>query len=215
MVITLGAVKEKEFKLIEQGEYVLTLSELDESMGQYGERLVWKWLVAPKDDPAAYICKANGDEYTLWAFTDPDVVIGTLTHEFAQAVTGRTLDKGDEPPTEHELLGGRCIAYITHYVPKTGKNAGKKVEKIVEGSVKPFRQAGRSARPEPEPDDDEPQMSRDELIAEIKKQTRRAALLDIEAASEWKELDLGGMGTQDLREGLETIQAAIAIAAES
>lgn len=213
MVITLGAVKEKEFKLLEQGEYVLTLSELDESIGQYGERLVWKWLVAPKEDPTGYICKSDGNEYTLWAFTDPDVILGSLTHEFAQAVTGRTLEKGDEPPTEHELLGGRCIAYVTHYTPKQGKNAGKKVEKIVEGSVKPFklpasRQAARPAPQQAGPD-------RAALIAEIRKQTRRAALADIEAAAEWKALDLEAMSTEDLQDGLEMIEAAIKIAVES
>lgn len=217
MVITLGSVREREYTLLEPGEYALTLSELDESEGQYGERLIWKFLVSPTSDPTAYLCKTNGDEYSLWAFTDVDIVIGSLAHEFAQTLSGRALGKGDEPPTEHDLLGKRCVAYITHYTPKTGKNAGRKQEKIVEGSVKPYRAAPtRAARPAPVAvvGEDGPELSRDELVAEIGRQVRKAALLDMEQAEAWNDLDLAGMGTLEMADRLETMSKAVKQAAE-
>jgi hypothetical protein len=141
-MVTFGSVKEKAFDLLETGEYVLTLNDLDESMGQYGQRLVWKFLIAPVSDPINYINKrkdGSGDAKDIWAFTNTDIVIGSLQHEFVEKLTGRTFDKNSEPPTEDDLLGRRIIAYISHYIPKTGKNAGNKQEQIVAGSVKPFK----------------------------------------------------------------------------
>ncbi len=138
-MVTFGSVKEKEYMLLEQDEYVLTLHELEESEGQWGDRMIWKFLVAPKEDYSAYICKANGDEYELWAFTDRDITLGSMAHEFAQVLSGRKLEKDDQPPDEDDLIGKRCLAYVTHETPTRGKSAGKKREAIVAGSIKPFK----------------------------------------------------------------------------
>ena len=138
-MVTFGSVKEREYTLIEQGEYVLTLSEIDESEGNWGTRLVWKFLVADKADPTAYICNQNGDERTVWAFTDPDILLGSLQHEFMEKLTGKTFGMGDDLPDEDDLLGRRVLGYITHHTPAKGKNAGKKQEQIVAGSIKPFK----------------------------------------------------------------------------
>src|SRR5688572_16652880 len=152
-MVTFGAVKEREYTLLDQGEYVLTLSELDETEGQWGTRLVFKFLVAPKEDYSAYICKPNGDEYLLWVFTDLDIILGSIQHELIEVLTGRKFKKDDAPPDEDELLGKKMLGYITHETPTRGKNAGKKREALVAGSVKPFRTAmpkngaGKNAAP--------------------------------------------------------------------
>jgi hypothetical protein len=134
-----GAVKERTFQLIETGEYVLTLNDLTEESGAYGDAIKFVWLVAPVSDPTNYLCNANGMEKTLHAYTDADITIGSQNHEWVQVLTGRQFGKDDAPPEMDELLGRRMIAYITHQAPKKGPNAGKLREKIVAGSAKPFK----------------------------------------------------------------------------
>jgi hypothetical protein len=178
-MVTFGSVLEKKaYALIEQGEYVLTLSELEESEGQYGDRVVWKWLVAPLNDYTAYFCRDDGQEKTLWAFTDPDIVMGSLAHQFAEALTGRKLGKDSAPPTEDELVGHRLIAYITHETPKTGKSAGIKREKIVDGSIKPFREPGRKAATQVTADPSDEDVDRALLVTKLEKQVARLEKLD-------------------------------------
>ena len=47
-----GAVKERTYELVEQGEYVFTLNDIVyEPNGTFGETLIWKWLLAPTDAP--------------------------------------------------------------------------------------------------------------------------------------------------------------------
>ena len=131
-MVAFGSVREKELFLLPVGEYVLTLSELDEAEGNWGTRVVFKFLAAPLDDYSAYICKPNGEEHTLWAFTDQDIVLGSLAHEFVEALTGRKFSKDSDPPDEDDLLGKRLIAYVGHEIPTRGKSAGKKRETIAE-----------------------------------------------------------------------------------
>ncbi len=220
-MVAFGSVKEKEYTLIEQGEYVLTLSELEETAGQWGDRIIWKFLVAPKEDFAAYLQKSNGDEVTLWAFTDVDITIGSQAHELVQVLTGRTFEKGSPPPDEDDLLGKRCIGYVTHETPTRGKNAGKKREALVAGSLKPFKGPAKKVAAnvvhEPAADQaaDPAQLDAAERVAlmeDTKRQIRKAAMLDIEAAEQWAVIDLTAMSTQDLRDGLQTIKDAIAAA---
>lgn len=209
-MVTFGGVKEKTFQLIEQGEYVLTLSELEESEGQWGDRMVWKFLVAPKEDFAAYICNANGDERTLWAFTDRDIILGSLGHEFVENLTRRKFSEDSDPPDEDDLLGKRILAYVTHETPTRGKAAGKKREAIVAGSIKPF--VGPSKKVWTGKADDVPDVDRAALIEETKKQIRKAAILDLEPAERWAVLDLDAMTDKELVDGLQTIKDAIAAA---
>jgi hypothetical protein len=222
-MVAFGQVKEREFTLIEQGEYILTLSELEETAGQWGDRIIWKFLVAPKEDYAAYLQKSNGEEVTLWAFTDVDITIGSQAHELVQVLTGKTFDKGSPPPDEDDLLGKRCIGYVTHETPTRGKNAGKKREALVPGSLKPWKgpskTVARNVVHEPVEDAPAPSMTplddiaeRAALIEETKKQIRKAAILDIEAAEQWAVVDLESMTTPELRDGLQTIKDAIAAA---
>lgn len=135
-----GAVKERTYELVETGEYVFTLNDIEYSAaGQYGEALIWKWLVAPTSAPTDYICTPSGKEKEIWQYTDVDLNIGSKQHAWAQLLLGRTLEKGAAPPDEQDLIGRRMVAYLTHYVPKKGKNAGNPREQIVDGSAKPFR----------------------------------------------------------------------------
>lgn len=209
-MVTFGGVKEKTFQLIEQGEYVLTLSELEESEGQWGDRMVWKFLVAPKEDFSAYICNANGDERTLWAFTDRDIILGSLGHEFVENLTRRKFSEDNDPPDEDDLLGKRIVAYVTHETPTRGKQAGKKREAIVAGSIKPF--VGPAKKVWTGKPDEKPDIDRDTLIVETKKQIRKATVLDLEPAAAWAALDLDAMTDQELFDGLQTIKDAIAAA---
>jgi hypothetical protein len=144
-MVVFGAVKQREFTLIEQDEYVLTLDDIEESVGQYGDRLIWKFLVAPKDAPTDYIARDDGQAKTVWAFTDQDIILGSLQHELIEKLSGRTFGEGSAPPDAEDLLGKRVLGYITHHTPKQGKNAGKKQEQIVAGSIKPYRLPGQKA----------------------------------------------------------------------
>jgi hypothetical protein len=217
-MVTFGAVKEREYVLIEQGEYVLTLSELEESVGQYGDRLIWKFLVAPREDPTAYICTANGNEKTVWAFTDLDIILGSLAHELVEKLSGKTFSKDTPPPDEDDLIGRRVLGYITHHTPKQGKNAGKKQEQIVAGSIKPFRgpQPNRvqkfdpkAARPEPTED----AQNRAKLMEEAGRQIGKAVKLGTPSHLEWVALDLDSAADETLqmviRDAREEVQTAL------
>jgi hypothetical protein len=145
-MVTFGTVKDKkEFALLEPGEYVLTLSDIEEVEGQYGDRIVWKFLIASKSAPTDYFARDDGQEKTLWAFSDPDIIVGSLAHEFIEGLTGQTFGKDSQAPSADDLLGKRIVAYVSHETPKTGKNAGVKREKIVAGSIKPYRLPGQKA----------------------------------------------------------------------
>lgn len=219
-MVTFGAVKEKEYQLLEQGEYVLTLNDIAESTGAFGDRIVWKFLVAPVNDPTNYINKrldGSGDEKDIWAFTDPDIVIGSLQHEFIEKLTGRTFVKGSALPSEDELLGRRIIAYINHYTPKRGKNAGVKQEQILAGSVKPFRGpqpnkvivAGAPVRNEP----DEDETARQLLVDRANKIVGRAVKLETPSHGDWIGLDMAELSVDALemviRDATAEVQAAL------
>lgn len=219
-----GAVKERTFELIETGEYVLTLNDLEfEADGPYGDSMKWEWMVAPREDPTNYICRQDGNERTIRTWTGADIELGSQQHEWCQVLTGRTLEKGDEPPEIDDLRGKRMIAYLTHQAPKKGPNAGKLREKIVAGSAKrfagphktvarPMETAAQPAETTAEAPAQDDNADRAVLIDDIKKQVRKAAILDIEAAELWAAINLDEMSTQDLRDGLQTIKEAIAAA---
>jgi hypothetical protein len=212
-MVTLGTVKEREFVLIEQGEYVLTLNEIDETEGQWGSRLVWKFLVAPTSDPTGYIVDKNGDERTVWVFTDQDVILGSIQHKLCENLTGKTYGKDAAPPDEDELLGRRVLAYITHHTPQRGKNSGKKQEQIVAGSIQPFRgpqpnkviAPNAPARPEPTADEAE----RAELIARLDKMRGRAVKMETPNHREFIALDLSEADNDQLRQLTATVQAEV------
>jgi hypothetical protein len=188
-VATFGGVKEREFTLIEQGEYVLTLFELEESEGRFGERMVWKFLVAPREDPTNYIARDDGQEKTVWVFTDRDIILGSFCQELVEILSGRKFEKDGEPPHEEELLSKRCIGYITHETPTRGKNAGKKREKIVEGSLKPFRlptDKPRHNAPKPtqvSADPDIADVDRALVVTKLQKQVAKLTKLNAEAGA--------------------------------
>ena len=217
-MVTFGAVKEREFVLIEQGEYVLTLSELEESVGQFGDRLIWKFLVAPREDPTAYICTASGNEKTVWAFTDQDIIVGALGHEFVEKLTGQTFTKETPPPDEDDLLGRRVIGYITHHTPTKGKNAGKKQEQIVAGSIKVFKGPQPNAVKRFDPKAAAPAVSEDEqnrakLIAEAERQIGKSVKLGTPSHLEFIAIDLQDASDDALhaliRDAKEEVQTAL------
>lgn len=209
-MVAFGSVQKKTFALLETGEYVMTLNDVGEISGDYGDRMQWDFLVALKEDPTGYIASANGNERVLRFFTDPEITLGSRQHEWIQALMGKSYGVDADLPDGDELVGKRMLCYVTHYTPKKGKNAGVPKEDIVSGSAKPFKipaaKGNGSATPEPDAD-------RDALIAEIKKQVRRAALADIDAADEWASIDFAAMSTPDLQDGLTTIKESIAAAA--
>lgn len=191
-VATFGAVKEKEFSLIETGQYVLTLFELEEATGKWGDRMVWKFLVSPPDDYANYIARDDGNEKSVWAWTDRDIILGSFCQELVEVLTGRKFEKDGEPPSEDDLLGKRCLAFITHETPTTGKSAGKKREKIVEGSLKKFVGPSKKIAPDVRPsstqvsaDPSEDEIDRALLVSKLQKQIARAVKLGTPSHLEW------------------------------
>ena len=129
----------KEFPLTPTGEYVATLNDLTyETGGQYGDSLLWKWLLAEKNDPTNYIARDDGMERVFHEYTNPDIIVGSKAHEWIGSLTGIVLTEGQEPPDSDDLLGKRMLVYIAHQAPKQGPNAGKLKERLVAGSSKPF-----------------------------------------------------------------------------
>ena len=187
-VVTFTKIADKkEYPLLEQAEYCLTLSHIDEVEGQYGDRLVWKFLVSLPSHPFDYIARDDGEEKSLWAFTDPEIVIGSLAHQFAEALTGRALGKDADPPTEDDLIGKRLIGYVGHETPTRGKSAGIKRETIVAGTIKPYRtpraQNGTAttappAYPIPADDQHDAGDERDLIVLTLKKRVARLLKLD-------------------------------------
>jgi hypothetical protein len=219
-MVTFGAVKEREYTLIEQGEYVLTLSELDESEGNWGSRLVWKFMVAPPADPTAYICNANGDERTVWAFTDLEIIVGSLGHEFVEKLTGKTFTKGTEPPDEDDLLGRRVLGYVTHHTPTKGKNAGKKQEQIVAGSIKVFKGPQPNAVKRLDPKAAAPAASdadkvRAEAIERVGKLIGKAVTLGTPRHLDFVAIDLDAADLDDLQMLANTIKEEVQAALDA
>ena len=199
-----GQVKAQSFDLIETGEYVFSLDEIDyQGQGEYGESLIWKWLIAPTHAPTDYICKSNGDEVRLYQFTKVDLVLGSKQHEWAQLLSGRTLAEGDEPPDSDELVGKRMVAYLTHYVPKQGKNAGNKKEQIVQGSGKPFKGMPAQRANPPTSIRSEPPVDtrRPELVAKLERLIGRAVKLDADGHRNLVAIDIEA-ATEDELEAL-------------
>ena len=60
-----------------------------------------------------------------------------------------------------------------------------------------------------------PSGEREELIAETRKQIRRALLADVPAAESWKAINLDMMTEDELRDGLQTIKEAIQAAVDA
>lgn len=210
-MVAFGQVTKQQYKLIETGEYVFTLNDVGEISGDYGDRMQWDFLVAEKDTPTEYFARDDGRERVLRFFTDTDITLGSKQHQWIQALAGRAFNEGDDLPDGSDILGKRMVAYLTHYTPKKGKNAGVAKEDIVVGSAKPFaltsrrtNGSGKPAAPAVEPEDDGA-AEKATLIAEIKKQIRRATILDIESAASWGEVNLNEMSAEDLHGGLATI----------
>jgi hypothetical protein len=210
-MVAFGQVTKQQYKLIETGEYVFTLNDVGEISGDYGDRMQWDFLVAEKDTPTEYFARDDGRERVLRFFTDTDITLGSRQHQWIQALAGRTFGEGDELPDGGDILGKRMVAYLTHYTPKKGKNAGVAKEDIVAGSAKPFalpksRTNGGAKAPAPAPESDDGKAA---LIAEIRKQIRRAAVLDIDAAASWGEVNLDLMTVEELNDGLDAIKDMI------
>lgn len=220
-MVTFGAVKEREFSLIEAGEYCLTLNELEESSGQFGDRMVWKFLVAPVSDPTNYINKrkdGSGDEKDVWVWTDPDIILGSIQHEFVEKLTGRPFTKGAEPPDEDDLIGRRILAYITHYVPKKGKSAGTKQEQVVAGSIKQFRgpQPNTVTAPSRAPQDDaEDTENRRALIEEARRQVKMAVKFETPESAATSALDLDELADDALHMVIRDMKAEIQAAMDA
>jgi hypothetical protein len=209
-VVSFGSVKEKTFSLIEPGEYVLTLSELEQTTGNWGDRVIWKFLVAPTDDYANYISDDKGDERSVWAFTDVDIILGSIAHEFVEKMTGKAFGQDADPPSEDDLLGKRVVGYIRHVIPTTGKSAGKKREEIVAGSIKPFKGPAKKVAPNvtrPEPTEDAAE--RAELVSRLEKFIGRAVKMETPNHASYVALDLSEGDNDQLRQLIATVQAEV------
>jgi hypothetical protein len=212
-VVAFGQVTKQQYKLIETGEYVFTLNDVGEISGDYGDRMQWDFLVAPKDAPTEYMARDDGRERVLRFFTDTDITLGSRQHQWIQALAGRSFTEGDDLPDGSDIVGKRMVAYLTHYTPKKGKNAGVAKEDIVAGSAKPFAlprgKSNGTAKPTTAPSVSESDDERAALIAEMKKQIRRAAILDIGPAADWAEVNIEAMTVDELKDGLDTIKGFI------
>jgi hypothetical protein len=212
-MVAFGTVQKRQYKLIETGEYVFTLNDVGEISGDYGDRMQWDFLVAEKDTPTEYFARDDGKERVLRFFTDTEITLGSRQHEWIQSLAGRSFAENDDLPDGEDLLGKRMVGYLTHYTPKKGKNAGVAREDIVAGSAKSFSPSSKKSNDTAKPpaasvaDDDQ----RAALIADIRKQIKRAVLADVDTGTIelWKEIDLDTLDMGELQDGLASMKATI------
>ena len=212
--------KERVYPLIEKCEKVWTLLDLTfEADGPYGDSLCWKWRVAERETPTEYISRDDGQEKVIHEYTNPDVTIGSKPHEWIAALTGITLEDGQEPPESDDLINKRMIAYLTHLAPKKGPNAGKLKERIAQGSAKPFKLPGQKAKPavaQVSADPSEDDVDRALLISKLGKQVAKLTKLNAEygkaAQDAVDQSDLGAAPLEDLQSLLDEITKQVAAA---
>lgn len=209
-----GAVKERTYELMQQGEYVFTLNDLEYSAdGQFGEALIWKWLVALVEAPTDYICNASGNERVIHQYTDVDLTIGSKQHAWAQTLLGKPIKIGDAPPDEQELIGRRMVAYLNHHTPKRGKNAGKPREAILDGSAKPFRgpQPNRPIQYAPaQPAAPADNGARTALVEKVERLIGKAVKLETPMHADYVKIDLNEADESQLQMLANSIQEEIA-----
>lgn len=209
-----GAVKERTYELIEPGEYVFTLNDIEYSPdGQFGETLIWKWLVALPTSPTDYMCNANGNERVIFQYTDVDLIIGSKQHVWAQLLLGRSLEKDAAPPDEQELIGRRMVAYLGHHTPKRGKNAGRPKEAITDGTAKPFRgpQPNRPIQYAPaQPAAPADNGARTALVEKVERLIGKAVKLETPMHADYVKIDLNEADESQLQMLANSIQEEIA-----
>jgi hypothetical protein len=208
----------KDYPLVDTGEYIATLSDLTyEAGGTYGDSLLWKWLLALPSDPTNYLCRDDGNEKTFHEYTSPDVIVGSKSHEWIAALTGKVLAEGDEPPDAEDLVGKRMRVYLTHQAPKQGPNVGKLRERFVQGSAKTFNLvppktvAKNITRPEPTEDEAE----RAELVSRLEKFIGRSVKMETPNHKAFVALDLSEGDADQLRQLIVTVQAEVQDALDS
>lgn len=224
-MVSFGTVQKKTYELIDTGEYVFTLQDVGEITGDYGDRMQWDFLIAEKDTPTEYFARNDGSARVLRFWTDRDIILGSKQHQWMQALAGRQFGEGDDLPDGGELLSKRMLAYLTHYTPKKGKNAGVAKEDIVMGSAKPFslggRKNGAASQPSPtqvtaEPSDED--VDRALLVAKLEKQIARLKKLDEEAGAAaqaaYDQSDLGTAPMEAIEDLVSSVQHAINAALE-
>ena len=205
-----GSVREREFFLLPRGEYVLTLSELEETEGQWGDRMIFKFLVAPREDFSAYICRPNGDEEMLFVFTDRDIVLGATIHKLVEALTGEKFEKGNMPPSEDDLLGKRILAYVTHETPTRGKNAGQKRAILDPESIEPFKGPAKKIAPNvTRTEPPETEADRAAKVEQLGKLIGRAVKLETPNHAKYVALDLDDGDIDQLEQLIVTVRAEV------
>lgn len=176
-----------------KGEYVATLNDLTyETGGTYGDSLLWKWLLAPTNDPTNYIARDDGMEKVHHEYTNPDIIVGSKAHEWIAALSGIVLGEGDVPPDSDDLLGKRMRVYVTHQAPKKGPNQGKLRERFVEGSAQAFdlAPAKRVAVPRAAAQPVAEAQDRAALVKRIEKLIGKAVMLETPNHKQYIAVDL-------------------------
>jgi hypothetical protein len=213
------ALLKKEYPLIPTGEYVVTLNDLTyETGGTYGDSLLWKWLIAEVSTPTDYLARDDGNEKVHHEYTNPDIIVGSKSHEWIAALSGIVLGEGDEPPDSDDLIGKRMKVYITHLAPKKGPNAGKLRERFVDGSAKPFNLVPpkRVAHPQAERPAAAPvEQDRAALRKRVDKLIGKAVMLDTPHHLDYVAVDLDNTSDDDLTMLANTIEAEVKAAVEA
>lgn len=212
------ALKERVYPLIPTGEYVATLNDLTfESGGVYGDSLLWKWLLAPPEDPTAYLCRDDGNEKIQHEYTSPDVIVGSKPHEWIAALTGKVLEEGDEPPDAEDLVGKRMLVYLTHQAPKQGPNVGKLRERFVQGSSKRFTLAAPKtvARNVTRPEPSDAEVARKDAVEKLGRLIGKAVKLETPNHAAYVAIDLDEGDLEQLQMLANTIQDEIQAALDA
>ena len=198
--------------MIDKGEYVLELYELNPFEGEWGDALGWKFWVRDATAPHEILKWDNGDDVDQWETTKPDLTLGSRQHEWAEVLSGRALTvdesgNGTEAPSDEEVIGKRMRASIAHEIPKRGKRAGQRVAKIVGGLARPVGKAiapkagtnGKAA----------PAMSREEMEAAWRRGVKRAVALEIDGADALLDVDPATLEDKCLVAMLNDLSAAV------
>lgn len=173
-----------EGMILEPDNYVVTVKDFQDTEGQFGPQILWKFTVALASSPDVPIYNDEGSPYEFWDYTSTKTTPNAEARKWIRVLLGRDLEEGETPDLD-SLIGKRMRTLIV----KVDKQAGGFRNKInrqgtpvlvasrtANGAAKlaPKAPATNSAAPS--------ETSREELLSAYERGVKRAVALDVPGA---------------------------------
>jgi len=107
--------------LIEPGQYVLTLAEIEDAgVGQYGPSILWKWKMSTPSAPDSFTVDADsGEPYLFYAYSSTKMTPKARARHWAEALLNREIQDGQKIDPS-SLVGERMQALVIHETAEDG-----------------------------------------------------------------------------------------------